>query len=139
MIIQNYWKENDMEDKIEVGEYVRTKNGLIGTLIKISEVGSGVRYEGEFITDEIFSIYTKPYTEVCIRLKDRDIAKHSKNIIDLIEVGDIVELADVLSQEVIYIYDEEMLEAIKQDIEEGQILKSIATKEQFESIKYEVM
>lgn len=79
-----------MEDKIEVGEYVRTKNGLIGTLIEISEAGSGVRYAGEFITDKIFSIYTKPHTEV--RLKDRDIAKHSKNIKKLIDVGDIVEV-----------------------------------------------
>ncbi len=122
-----------MEDKIEVGEYVRTKNGLIGTLIEISEAGSGVRYAGEFITDKIFSIYTKPHTEV--RLKDRDIAKHSKNIKKLIDVGDIVE---VLLKEttLIKIEDNEELKTLK-DLHKKYI-KSIVTKEQFDIIKYEV-
>ena len=66
------------------------------------------------------------------------LGKVSEDITDLIEVGDIVELVDVLSQEVIYIWDKEMLEAVKQDIEEGQTLKSILTKEEFMNRKYKI-
>lgn len=47
---------------IEIGDYVRTKKG------KIFKYGKGRAYLG----------------------KDNEIVKHSKNIIDLIEVGDIV-------------------------------------------------
>ena len=39
--------------EIKVGEYVRTKNGLIGKVNKIELKGSGVRFGGEFLTDEI--------------------------------------------------------------------------------------
>lgn len=34
--------------KIEVGEYIRTENGLIGKVNKIENAGSGVRFSGEF-------------------------------------------------------------------------------------------
>ena len=54
---------------IEVGEYVRTKKG------KIFQYGKGRAYLG----------------------KDNEIVKHSKNIIDLIEVGDYVNGYKVIS------------------------------------------
>ena len=126
------------EDKIEVGEYVRTKSGIIGTLIEILQAGSGIRYAGEFITDTIISIYTRPHTEV--RIKENDLARHSKNIIDLIEEGDYVNGHLVIDKK----DDEERIEiAIESDhiiyywIEEKNI-KSIVTKEQFERVQYEV-
>ena len=53
---------------IEVGEYVRTKKG------KIFQYGKGRAYLG----------------------KDNEIVKHSKNIIDLIEVGDFVNRERIL-------------------------------------------
>ena len=65
-----------------------------------------------------------------------DITKHSENIIDLIEVGDIVEVFDVLHNDIVYIWNEEMLKALKEDIENGIQIKSVTTKEQFNSIKY---
>ena len=108
-----------MEDKIEVGEFVRTKKGII------------------FLATESFINNNKNVPSKYLHLVDETV-KHSKNIIDLIEEGDIVELVDVLSKEVIYIWDEEMLKAVKQDIEEGQTLKSILTHEQFNQNKYEV-
>ena len=61
-----------MEDKIEIGEYVRTDNGKIHKVIDI-EKGS----------IKIKSLY-KEWIGLCC------IVKHSKQLIDLIEVGDYV-------------------------------------------------
>lgn len=61
-----------MEDVIEVGEYVRTKNG------KIDKVVSNNYYMGKYIETEKDFIFCK------------NIVKHSKQLIDLIEAGDIV-------------------------------------------------
>ena len=72
------------------------------------------------------------------RYELEDIVKHSFNIIDLIEVGDIVETFDVLHNDIVYIWNEEMLKALKEDIENGIGIKSIVTHQQFNSIKYEV-
>lgn len=67
-------------EEIEVGEYVRTKNGYI---IKINEetIIFNVGYKEQYVDMES-TIYGLPYEE--------EITKHSKNIIDLIEVGDFV-------------------------------------------------
>ena len=70
---------------IEVGEYVRTKQGKIAKLIEIDKNNyywfdnwiykeSGIPHQGFRIED----------------IERIEILKHSKNIIDLIEVGDIV-------------------------------------------------
>ena len=59
---------------IEVGEYVRTFNGLIGKVVQLTDSGN-----------YIIRIYNG--AEYVVRAV---IAKHSKNIIDLVEVGDIV-------------------------------------------------
>ncbi len=123
-----------MEDKIEVGEYVRTREGYIGILIDINIKNLN------YLTIDCKRSVRRDflYPDSYLYLTNEDIVKHSKNIIDIIKVGDIVELTDVLSQEVIYIWDEEMLEAVKQNIEEGQRLKSILTREEFTNRKYEV-
>ena len=112
---------------IEIGEYVRSKGGRILHIDEIEKITRDIRTEYRF-----WDTSQKMWGKHC------DFVKHSKNIIDLIEVGDIVELVDVLSEEVIYIWDEEMLEAVKQDIKEGQTLKSIVTKENFEQVQYKV-
>lgn len=70
------------------------------------------------------------------KLKEIEKWKHSSNIIDVIEVGDIVEIFDVLHNDIIFIWNEEMLKALKEDIENGIQIKSVTTKEQFNSIKY---
>lgn len=69
---------------IKVEEYVRTKNGLIGKVNKIELAGSGVRFGGEFLTDEIIQFNDGKVYER--RVKDKDIVAHSKDLIDLIEV-----------------------------------------------------
>lgn len=75
--------------EIEVGDFVRTYNGIIGTINKIEPIGKGLRYAGEYSSEEIIQINDGHVYER--RLKRKDIVKHSKHIIDLIEVEDIVE------------------------------------------------
>ena len=62
-----------MEDKIEVNEYVRFNNGEIGKVIDIKENPSRIVYS--------------EYGEIGLI---SDIVKHSKQLIDLIEIGDFV-------------------------------------------------
>ena len=61
---------------LEVGEYVRTKNGNIGKIKNI-----------EYVNIDIDWVECDSYGCSCI---PEYIKKHSKNIIDLIEVGDYV-------------------------------------------------
>lgn len=76
--------------EIEIGEYVRTKNGLIGKVNKIEPKGSGTRFAGEYLSDRIIQFNDGKLYER--RVKDNYIVNHSKNIIDLIEIGDIIEI-----------------------------------------------
>lgn len=93
--------------EIEIGEYVRTKKG------KIFKYGKGRAYLG----------------------KDNEIIKHSKNIIDLIEVGDYVNGKYV--KEINQYKDGKSIIALIGIIDE-QDIKSIVTKKQFKSVEYEV-
>lgn len=106
-----------MEEIINQNDYVRTHNGRI--------------YK---VTNAYILKITCGHTV----LRYNDIKSHSSNIIDLIEVGDIIEVFDVLHNDIVYIWNEEMLKALKEDIENGIQIKSIVTHEQFNSIKYEV-
>lgn len=110
---------------IEVGEYVRTKSGEIGIFKKYAEEG----VQQWFTMLQNGTLYTTA---------TRAIVNHSKNIIDLIEVGDIVFTEDFPGYDFIYIYDKEMLEALKQDVKDGVRIKSILTKEQYTKNCYTV-
>ena len=128
--------------KLEEGMYVRTKKGI-----------GKINY---FINNN----YTKKFTYIDNKgvsniLEEKEIIKASHNIIDLIEVGDylngfkvskierydtktIIKIGNstfnVLEGEEIYTpsYDN------NNGYEKLEKLKSIVTKEQFESMKYEV-
>lgn len=63
-------------ENIEVGEWVRSKIGSIGKVTKIED--------GKFLYED----------KSLITFID-NVVKHSKNIIDLIEVGDIVNKSEV--------------------------------------------
>lgn len=58
-------------EEIEVGEYVRTKDGVIGKVIKALS-------NRVFLDNLGYAVLIK------------DIVKHSKQLIDLIEVGDVI-------------------------------------------------
>lgn len=70
---------------IEVGEYIRTKNGSIGKVNKIEQMSTGENY------------YVILNDKGEIDVLEQGIKAHSKNIIDLIEVGDIVNGCRVMS------------------------------------------
>lgn len=124
---------------MEIEEYVRTKNGLLGRVNKIELKGSGVRYAGEFITDTIIQFNDGKVYER--RVRDKDIIKHSKNIIDLIENEDILKIK-TKENEILFIgvdenttnlKYEEVIEELKN--EEYELL-GILTKEQYEANCY---
>lgn len=116
--------------KLEVGMYVRTKNGCICQILRTT-----------------YSKYLSRNKELCyevdrpinanMELYDENIFKASHSIIDLIEVGDYVNGEKVVDKfnyllafgdgqdENWYIRDEE--------------IKSIVTKEQFEEMEYKVV
>ena len=108
--------------EIEIGDYVKTISGNI---------------------DKVDALYGM--IENTIHLENhkwqsiKNIVKHSKNIIDLIEVGDIVEALDNWSgnKQIIYIYDDSDICELKLDIKNGFLkLLSITTDKQFNSIAY---
>ena len=70
-----------MEDKIETGEYIRVNNdnrNCIG-------IGKATRIVNESVYVNMNNKYNLP---VCFQINN--IAKHSKQLIDLIEAGDLI-------------------------------------------------
>lgn len=67
---------------IEVGEWVRSKFGEIKRVDRIfyNKKTSGIEEYGQIIKKEAYTV-----------IDAHEVVKHSKNILDLIEVGDIVE------------------------------------------------
>ena len=118
--------------EIEVGEYVRwARNQGINRIIEIEDK----RYILDTDIADEFGDNTCVLEEY--QLKD-EVLDHNKNIIDLVEVGDIVHIKDVLHEDITYIWSEDYLKALKEDIQNGIKLVSILTKEQMQSIEYKV-
>ena len=107
--------------EIQVGEYVRSKFKGIGKVIEVTQ--NYCRKE------DGFKIWFSRYDEI----------KHSFNIIDLIEEGDYVN-GERIAYITISKQGEKLLMTDGGYILQGkyQSITSIVTKEQFESIKYEV-
>lgn len=118
--------------EIEVGDFVRTKQGKIAKLIEVSKNNyywfdnwiykeSGIPHQG-------------------FRIEDTErigIVKHSKNIIDLIEVGDYVNGKEV------YIQDGKLAVELAEHIPPYELLENIEietilTKEQYQANCYTV-
>ena len=125
-----------MEDKIEVGEYVRTKRGEVCKVLGISpELRDGKRLYSHksYYLDIKKGSLTEPF-----------IAKHSKNIIYLIEEGDYVNGEKILRITDLEMKEKKLFVTFKFGKTEHCVLwsnediKSIVTKEQFNSIKYEI-
>lgn len=116
-------------NKIEVGEYVRDTEGKI------------YKIESETLKD-FFCIEISSKVNSLKLLSDLDIQKpSSKNIIDLIEEGDYVNGYEVLDK---YLFNGEMpvLETTGEETNCKCLcnsdIKSVVTKEQFESVKYQI-
>lgn len=116
-------------DEIKIGEYGRTNKGKI---IKFAwlEKQKGVRDKNRVVLINKNRVSNNIY----YFNTDEKIVKHSKNIIDLIEVGDYVNGSKVTECTKNYItignqtYDKSRLKNIK----------SLVTHEQFKNIEYRV-
>lgn len=114
-------------DDISVGEYVRTDNGEIHKVL-----------DTEKVSIKIKSQY-KEWIGLCC------ISKHSPNIIELIEVGDYVNGNKVFATDnrindngEKVILTENYDEWTDNGVISNKDIKSIVTKENFQSVSYEV-
>lgn len=124
--------------EIEVNEYIRTNTGYIAKLEQyLSNTGTYL------FDDFIQEIQGDKYRCISENELEKVMVKHSKQLIDLIEVKDLVcfknKLPNSLENEemIIHIFDNDTLEEVKQAIEKGEIeLLEILTQEQFEQNSY---
>ena len=113
-------------DKIEIDEYIRNKAGYIGKVKKIIE-------PDEYITERYYCCETTMASEY-----RSQIIKHSNQLIDLMEVGDVIKykIENVALETRGYlegitdISDKEMLRNIRND--KNYKVLEILTKEMFE-------
>ena len=116
---------------IEIGEYVRINQG------KFLGIGKVIRKVGN-------TIYIKMNISLPISFPEDEIKKyrHSKNIIDLIEIGDYVNGYEVLDltgingieNKAFTIFNDEQTDFIK--VWKEQDIRSILTKEQFNKAEF---
>lgn len=119
--------------EIEVGEYYRTKSGYIDKIRSIDKQGNIFKDEkGKLQLWLGETAFGDPYCE--------EIVKHSKNIIDLIQIGDYVngkkvlrinDYGDFKRADFNLDYDDE-------DAVYNEDIKTILTKEQYEQNSYKI-
>lgn len=115
-------------DDISVGEYVRTKDGIIGKVFEEDDIGDkGVCIDNSFFDD---------YAEITDFVYYENILKHSMLISEVVEVGDYVngKLIHKIDKGPNYCY---LYYGNSKTFVNYQI-KSIVTKECFQSVSYEV-
>lgn len=115
-----------MKNKIEIGEWVRTKEGIIDKVDRV-----------------IGMIENAVHLENSIWIDIKDIIKHSKNLIDLIEKSDIVNGYRVI--ELIRLNNEEISICVYKDKEsmicftlKEEDIKTILTHKMYENNCYKV-
>lgn len=122
-------------NEIRVNDYVRIKHNGIFKIAKID-------FQEFEIIDSKKRVHVFEDLEEMGNYIKNDITKHSENITDLIEVGDILEIEDYgdisylgWDKDTTTLSYKDMIE----DIKKGKVkLLGIVTKEQFKNIKYEV-
>ncbi|MDO4282369.1 MAG: hypothetical protein Q4D02_01920 [Clostridia bacterium] len=123
---------------IQVGEYVRTFDGIIGKILEEDDIGNlGVIIDNSFLDD---------CADITNFVRYKNIKKHSFNIIDLIEEDDVLKYRlnnlSCINIDKVKVGKEarifkEYLNVNRFSLEQIEIL-SIVTKEQFKSVEYEV-
>lgn len=131
-----------MEDRIEVGEYVRTKDGRIAQIKSIDYEAGIYRFDRIIYINDFRMKEDVLYSNEMFK---KVIVKHSKQLIDLIEVGDYVNGREVKHiamfegfpdyPKLIFV-DETHL--IPDDTCENEDIKTILTKEIYMSNCYKV-
>ena len=122
--------------EIEVGEYGRTNKGKIFIFAWL-ENSDGKRY-----TNKVLLGNGKIFENKFYYFDDgEEIVKHSKNIIDLIELGDYVngeQVSNVDKIDNINFIEWTDGDMYKTEIENDKFIETIVTKEMMESISYKV-
>lgn len=123
-----------MEDKIEIDEFIRTKKGLIAKVCAYQDLTT---YDDKGISVTFHSFDTDKG-----KIADIEVAKHSKDLVDLIEIGDVLKLKEDnsayyigLEKDEITITYQEIIDAIKESRTE---LVSIVTKEKLKEMEYKL-
>lgn len=122
-----------MEDKIEVNEYVRlARNQGINKIIDKENDRYVLESEiADSYGDITFFLYE-------CELKD-EIVKHSKQLIDLVEVEDIVEIRTGLHSSFKYfVENEDNLLLLEEQVKQFWNIETILTKEQYMTNCYKV-
>lgn len=132
-----------MNDKIEVGEYVRTKDGRIAQIKSIDYEAGIYRFDRIIYINDFRMKEDVLYNNEMFK---KLIVKHSKQLINLVEVKDVIRYRiDNISttletkgyvEGIVDISDEEMLQKIKSD--KNYHILEILTKEQYEANCYRV-
>lgn len=120
--------------EIEVGDYVRTKEGFLGKVIDMDT--ENFEEPAYFLNNKQLEREQLGFPITICR-----ISKHSKNIIDLIEVGDYVNGCEVLDIHIprdIWDPVETRINSRYTNFLLADEIKSIVTKEQMASIEYRV-
>ena len=123
------------EDVIEVGEYVRTREGYIGRLVQI------LNSLNSYVVDTKIDIGRRDnLPPTYLFLNESDITKHSKNIEEILEKHDIVSLKENTDNSCAAI---ELIDDIYEDVVESIrnkeiILISILSKEQYKKKCFEI-
>ena len=120
---------------IKVGEYVRTECGI--AKVKNIEITDEV-YE---LDKDIMYVHQENWKSTCSK---PEIVKHSKNLIDLIEVGDIVNGYRILNIVDLDNSNKKVFTICKSDLKDickvwgEEDIETILTKEQMETNCYKV-
>lgn len=118
--------------ELNVGYYIRTDKGYIAKIKQIQD--DNYIFCDNVIKKEFCDSYEQCYSDTI------NIVKPSENILDLIKAGDYVNGVKV-TEEMIKMRDEQGVFGLPDKhrvfIDEIKV-KNIVTKEQFESVKYEV-
>lgn len=122
-------ESRDKNMDIEVGEYVRVNKDFRIIALGIGKV-VGISKD---------SIYVKINFELPFSFKKENIKKRSKQLIDLVEVGDVLEIRTGLHSSFKYfVENEDNLLLLKEKVKEFWNIETILTKEQFEANCYKV-
>lgn len=128
-----------MEDKIEIEEYVRTKDGRIAQIKSIDYEAGIYRFDRIIYINDFGMKENVLYNNEMFK---KLIVKHSKQLIDLIENKDVLKVR--IDKEIMLFGMDEDTSGIKykeliENIENGEYeLLEILTHEQFEANCYKV-